>query len=160
MGTPVGTTTQCGTKRYCSAIILTTTPPTSSAGPRLLSTNSPRRCRVCGLTWLGPFRRCSRPDSASYGNRTVSHTQINATLINKTRIRFLALDPDSAGICSWSGGVFFEFELDTLSLDSSLTESYRHILSQRNVAGAAGTICHHERSEDLGLSCSQREPRF
>src|ERR1700686_1033468 len=128
METPVGTTTQCGTKRYCSAIILTVTPPSgSSVGPRLLSTNSPRRCRVCGLTWLGPFSRYAKPDSASYGNRTVSHTQIKAMLINKTRIRFLALEPPAASRLTAIGN--FEFEFSTLSLDSRQPELTRHILS-------------------------------
>src|SRR5258706_4881420 len=48
-GVSTGTCAHCGTKEYCSPIILTVTEPSGSAAvPRLLSANSPPRCKVVG----------------------------------------------------------------------------------------------------------------
>src|SRR5258707_5384740 len=48
-GVSTGTREQSGTKAYCSATSRTVTEPSGSAAvPRLLSANSPPRCRVVG----------------------------------------------------------------------------------------------------------------
>src|SRR6266404_8122768 len=83
-GVSTGTCAHCGTKEYCSPIILTVTEPSGSAAvPRLLSANSPPRCRV-GVsmvsTLLGgcsarvaPVTTMIATITASIASTTVSH---------------------------------------------------------------------------------------
>src|SRR5208282_474272 len=59
-GVEAGTTAHCGTNVYCSAIMRTVIEPSgSTAEPRLLSTNSPCRCRVAGSMVSTSLKGCS-----------------------------------------------------------------------------------------------------
>src|SRR5271165_2390944 len=59
-GVEAGRTTHCGTNIYCSAIMRTVIEPSgSTAEPRLLSTNSPWRCKVAGLMVSTSLKGCS-----------------------------------------------------------------------------------------------------
>src|ERR1700687_8140 len=50
IGVPAGTRMHCGVNENCCPIARTVTEPSASAAlPRLLSTNSPEMCRVCGF---------------------------------------------------------------------------------------------------------------
>src|SRR4029077_15411112 len=63
-GVSAGTRTQCGTKSYCWAMSRTVAEPSGSiVVPRLLSTNSPPRCKVRGSTTSALLEGCSAPDT-------------------------------------------------------------------------------------------------
>src|SRR5262249_3934976 len=86
-----GTCAQFGTKEYCSPIILTVTEPSgSTAVPRLLSENSPPRCRVMGSmvstllggcsAWRAPVTTMIAIITPSSDRTTVNHrSSVRAT---------------------------------------------------------------------------------
>src|SRR6516164_6480750 len=90
-GVSAGTCAQFGTKEYCSPIILTVTEPSGSpAVPRLLSANSPPRCRVMGSmvstllggcsAWRAPVTTMIAIITPSIDRTTVNHrSSVRAT---------------------------------------------------------------------------------
>jgi len=86
---------------------------------------------------LGPLSRYSRPDSASYGKRTVSHTHVKVRLSKMTRITLLALEPVPPGRSSGRvAAENVEFETGTFS---------RSMLRERNHRRFSLCTCSGER---------------
>src|ERR1700756_3544305 len=95
-GVSTGTCAHCGTKEYCSPIILTVTEPSGSAAvPRLLSANSPPRCKVVGSivstllgglsAWVTPVTTTMTIMTASIAAiRTSQRFSVRATSCSET----------------------------------------------------------------------------
>src|SRR5258708_19862951 len=109
-GAAAGTRTHCGTNTYCSARMRTVIEPSgSTAVPRLLSTNSPCRCKVAGLmvsTSLRGFIICVRPvntTTASIKPRTVAMVKSQRRSVRSTTSSRTSPDEPSLLSCSANG---------------------------------------------------------
>src|SRR5271168_399123 len=105
-----GTTAHWGTNMYCCAIKRTVIEPSgSTAEPRLLSTNSPWRCKVAGLmvsTSLKGCNICETPVSTI----TASITPSMAAMTNNQRRSVLSMTrsetrPEAPSTLNWLANV-------------------------------------------------------
>src|SRR6516162_5165663 len=81
-GVCAGTTAQWGTKSYCSPMSRTVAEPSGSiAVPRLLSANSPPRCKVRGSTTSTLLDGCSAPATPVTTMTAIITTSIAATIM-------------------------------------------------------------------------------
>src|SRR5271154_3592789 len=139
-----GTTAHWGTNIYCSAIKRTLIEPSgSTAEPRLLSTNSPSRCRVAGLivsTSLKGCNICETPVSTITASITPSMPAMTKSqqrsVLSMTRSE---TSPAAFSLLSWLANGPPAHEQHEIKKQPTCKEQPDRKCS--NDQGSAGTIC-------------------